>query len=71
MDPYHPVENETAIFRCEAKFGGPWNGISKAHFPYLKMYYAHEPYLALPVVNMTEGVNNTFILVCHNIFVIY
>ena len=71
LQPPELIENGTALFRCEAKFGGPWNGILKAHFPYLKMYYAHGPYLALPMVNMTEVVNNTVIQVCNYIFVIY
>ena len=58
------IENNTAVFRCAGKFGGPpREHISKYHHPYLELFFAEEPNTKLRAVDMTDQKGFTLIKV--------
>ena len=65
LSPPILAENETAVFQCGGKYGGPSNEkISTNHTPYLKMFYSDDPTVELPALDMTVWEDNTFFKVC-------
>ena len=64
LKPSILIENKTAVFRCEGKYGGPKKDkISADHIPYLKIFYTHDTEVELPAVNMNAWEENTLIKV--------
>ena len=63
-DPSNLVENETATFRCKAKFGGS-KKLSIDYILHLKMFWAHDPYQTHvhPTFNINELESHMFIKV--------
>ena len=68
LKPSILIENDTAVFRCEGKYGGPCKEqISMGYCPYLKLFYSQDPDSELLAVDMTEWENNTLIKVNYHV----
>ena len=58
------VENDTAVFRCEAQFGGlPKNQLPVDDIPFLRIFYADNPKQDLSGVDKTNPEGNILIKV--------
>ena len=64
MDPPKPVENETALIRCEVKFRGKQKDqILKEDLPYLRLFHADYPTQNMITADMTGSEENALIKV--------
>ena len=62
MDPPNPVENNSAVFRCEVKIGGPpMEQIFRDDLPYLTLFYADYPTQKLLSVGGNSSEENVVI----------
>ena len=61
MVPHYPVENNTAVFRCEVKFGGAnKEQILEDERPHLRLFFADFPTQELLTVGENASEGNIF-----------
>ena len=71
MDPPKPMENETALIRCEVKFRGKQKEqILKEDLPYLRLFHADYPTQDMITADMTGSEENAFIKVSDICFIV-